>query len=344
MKGGLKMCGSRVLTFDVLRFVAMFMVVFIHLLNEDIAKRPDEVSRCANFIIGCNMPLFFVISGYFGRRMIESLDVRKYLMRLAMYFVPMITFSIVNGILYSLVLEKTGFATIPMRIVKCFLFGGWFFYTLAICEGITLFMRYIQKRLRIPTFVGGFVAFLILLSLPVNVWYVNRVIDMFPYFLMGMFWLPFVWERRDRFVSVAACLFVAYFLLCVLEGNVRTNGLGFYWERITLLHSSVRDYGLAIARLMIGVLSSFSIIVLMDKLINCFSALTKLATLGTTTIGIYYMHGFVIRLLCRNEVVAWGAIIPTALLIYIGCHWVVVLSKRNRFLNVCLWGSNKIAK
>lgn len=50
--------------FDVVKFVAMFMVVFGHV--QSATEMSWGTPYIKNFIIQSNMPLFFIISGYFA--------------------------------------------------------------------------------------------------------------------------------------------------------------------------------------------------------------------------------------------------------------------------------------
>jgi len=121
--------------FDLLKFVAMFMVVYWHVMSYrpgfDLATMP---SRAANFIISMNMPLFFMISGYFSRRLHESGDWKKLGHRLVTYFWPLATVSFIVLCLETIVWQEHTFSQIPLLTLKAFLFHGWFFYALAICE------------------------------------------------------------------------------------------------------------------------------------------------------------------------------------------------------------------
>ena len=50
--------------FDVVKFAAMFMVVFGHV--QSATEMSWGAPYIKNFIIGLNMPLFFIISDYFA--------------------------------------------------------------------------------------------------------------------------------------------------------------------------------------------------------------------------------------------------------------------------------------
>lgn len=53
---------NRDLFFDAVKFVAMFMVIWWYVLQ--CVQDRAVLSYAVNFIVGVNMPLFFLLSGY----------------------------------------------------------------------------------------------------------------------------------------------------------------------------------------------------------------------------------------------------------------------------------------
>lgn len=70
--GGILMAGTRDPYFDVLKFVAMYLVVLSHCWQASGHYTVEEVSYLTNYFIGFHMPIFFVISGLFCRRVVEG--------------------------------------------------------------------------------------------------------------------------------------------------------------------------------------------------------------------------------------------------------------------------------
>ena len=114
--------------FDMAKFVAMFMVVYWHVMSYrpgfDLAEMP---SHAANFIIAVNMPLFFLVSGYFSRRLHDSGNWRRLLGRLVTYFWPLAVFSILGAVIDAIIFHKCTIMQTPLVAIKKFLFTGWFF-------------------------------------------------------------------------------------------------------------------------------------------------------------------------------------------------------------------------
>ena len=137
---------------DVAKAVAMFMVVYLYVMF----YRPgcdlrDNPSYAINFIISVAMPLFFMISGYFSRCLHESGDVVNLLNRFILYFWPLAISALVFPVVDKLVTGQHLWPQVPLLALKKFLFCGWFFYTLAVCELIAyLWFRRPRTRWRIP--------------------------------------------------------------------------------------------------------------------------------------------------------------------------------------------------
>lgn len=122
----------------------MFMVVYGHVVcwrpGFSISEMP---SFAENFIIAVNMvnmPLFFMISGYFSQRLHESRDWTRLSNRLISYAWPMAFFAIFLATLEGLVLGRMPILQIPILALKKFLFTNWFFYALASCDIITFWL------------------------------------------------------------------------------------------------------------------------------------------------------------------------------------------------------------
>ena len=81
--------------FDVVKAVAIIMVVFCHVMT--IAPSGTFPMWINNFRVGMNMPIFFVISGYFAWPMVEALDWRKLVRNVRAYLTP----ALFAGVVYA---------------------------------------------------------------------------------------------------------------------------------------------------------------------------------------------------------------------------------------------------
>lgn len=81
--------------FDLVKAIGITMVVFCHIM----VIAPDGMFPVwiNNFRIGMNMPIFFVISGYFAWPMVEALNWRKLVRNIRAYLTP----ALFAGVVYT---------------------------------------------------------------------------------------------------------------------------------------------------------------------------------------------------------------------------------------------------
>ena len=135
--------------FDVLKFFAILLVVYGHVAGAfgSAFGRP----WLENFIVGMNMPLFFIISGYFAAKTIEERDWRKLGKHIVSYAWPTAIVSIVFAVLavsFRIAGSEVGLIGYAGRR---FLFAPWFLWCLAICY-IATFLCWFPKSI---VFRGG---------------------------------------------------------------------------------------------------------------------------------------------------------------------------------------------
>lgn len=134
--------------FDALKFFAIMLVVYGHVSGAFKCEwgRPFV----GNFIIGMNMPLFFIISGYFAARTIECGDWRRLIKHIYGYFGPLALVSIVFALLavaFHIPGSEKGFVGYAGRR---FLFSPWFLWCLACCYVFT----FVCHSLKMPALRG----------------------------------------------------------------------------------------------------------------------------------------------------------------------------------------------
>ena len=198
--------------FDVAKAAAMFMVVYWHVMSYrpqfDLATMP---SYAANFILSVNMPLFFVLSGYFSRRLHESGDGIKLLNRFISYFWPLAFWGVFWAIVESLVCGKYQWTNIPLWALKKFLFCGWFFYALAGCELITFFsFRFAEIKVRLLFLLASFV---VCLCGAGRIWHTKEIVAMIPFYWFGIWLLPKLFgdKRCLQLMSVLGFVVIVQF-------------------------------------------------------------------------------------------------------------------------------------
>lgn len=285
--------GNRDATFDLAKALAIFMVVYWHVMSYrtgfELATMP---SYAANFIIAVNMPLFFIISGFFSRRLHEGGRWIKLLNRFILYFWPMAIFKLFFICFDSLALGEFPITEIPFRTLRSFLFQGWFFQSLAICDAITfLAFRFSRVWQKVSICLLGYAICLVGTG---RIWYVGNVVPMIPFYWFGFLFLPSILKDRRRFAA-SACLGAGLMLVATFfYGNVATNGLGFYWDKFDVLHPEMLKAANLVIRLFVGGLGSLAILWGLRTAIRKFTILERLAPLGQETLGIFFLQGWLI--------------------------------------------------
>lgn len=171
---------KRIPFWDVARFVAMLMVVFWHFIYCSPTFDKSTVSCVANFIVGMNMPLFFVIAGYFAREMLVMGRHKKLVGRIVMCVWPVLIFSLIRTLLGVCHAE----CTIPwlfQRFVKYVLFDHWFINCLIVCQCITFAIFFFARGRKLLGAIGFFIAFVGLWLYPGGLWY-------------SLAMIPFYWQ------------------------------------------------------------------------------------------------------------------------------------------------------
>ena len=280
---------SRDVSFDLAKAIAMFMVVYWHVMSHrpgfDLAAMP---SYAANFIIAVNMPLFFMASGYFSHRLHERGSWLRLGNRFISYFWPMAVFALLFTCIDSIAFGKFQPAQIPLRTLKNFLFADWFFHALAICDGIT-FLAYLCKRYWQRLFVCV-LGFLICLVGTGRLWYVGCVAQMILFYWFCLCVLPRLLKDRRVFAGMALLGGVVLVVVTYLYGNIATNGLSFYWDRFDVFHPQIGKVLNMVMRFGVGVLGSLFIVWTLRIGLDLFPRLARFAFLGRETLGIYFLQ------------------------------------------------------
>ena len=186
---------KRIHELDYIRGIAMLMVVMGHVLL--FSLKVEHTALIA--LIGiCEMPLFFVVSGYLAHKdknenFKEMLS--RLLVRSRILLVPLIVWSIVRNICDC---------TITCSVSMFYRGGYWFFLALWWCDMLNMFLVYMSKKLKFAIlgdiFLYGFVYVAILLGRIKNIDLagmlpIQSVPYYFPFFVMGLL------MRKYQFVN-----------------------------------------------------------------------------------------------------------------------------------------------
>lgn len=321
--------------FDILKFFAIMLVVYGHVSGAFGCKL--GCPWLGNFIVGMNMPLFFIISGYFAAKTIEGSDWVKLGKHLLGYFWPTAVVSCgfaVLAVLFHVSGSEKGLIGYAGR---WFLFSPWFLWCLAICFLLT----FLCMRLKHPVLRGG--AFLLLtIALPClkGVWYMGNVRAMLPHFLFGVFVLR-KWECWKWWYIGLPCLLV-YLLGVVFQGDIHGNGLSFYGQDTTWFAFmkdpvSVIQYGMRITN---GIIGGVGIMWILQFVMDRFDTIKRLAPFGTTTLGVYILHQWILARIAAAKCYSGSVVVVLfwSGIIFLFCHYLTWWTKKIRILRRWMWG------
>ncbi len=278
--------------FDLVKAVAISMVVFCHVMW--IAPAGTFPLWINNFRVGMNMPIFFILSGYFAWPTIEAHDWRKMCRNIRSYWQP----ALVAGVFYTAIGLMVGLVdlqprVISIRLVRSVFVDPWFITTLIECYLLLFISLAIGRRIR----WGLLIAMTILLLIMCRPSYVHGnihwgcVLSMMPHFTFGAIILRKfdnrLWEKR----KIGLFCLVVFIAFVLLEGDVELNGMSFYTA-----DSSIRTFGsfksgvCFFLRPIVGILGSIGVMALIRMVLDIVPSLIWMAKIGTLTLGIYIFH------------------------------------------------------
>jgi len=247
-----------------------------------------------NFRVGMNMPIFFVISGYFAWRAIEAGDWGKLAQGLRSYFQPALFAGLVFtgvGLLMGLVDSST--RAIAMRLAKSVFVDPWFITTLAECYVITFVATAVGRRTKWGLVILVAIWLAVVCrpeEIPGRVHF-GCLVSMLPHYVFGAIVLKRlnrrVWENW-RIGVLCLSLFIAFVLL---EGDVAVNGMSFYTADSTArAFWTLRGAMTFVLRPLVGLLGSIGVMWCVWMLIKIAPFFVCFAKIGTLTLGIYIFH------------------------------------------------------
>ena len=290
--------------FDIVKAVAIGMVIFCHVMwLAPVGTFPVWIN---NFRIGMNMPVFFVLSGYFAWSMIESHDWCKLGRNIRCYLQP----AFFAGVLFTSIGLVIGLVNplprdIVIRLIRSVFVDPWFITTLIECQ-LLLFVSFAFGRRIWRALLIVAVALLAIMCRPSSApgaihW--GCLVSMMPHFVFGAIVLRklgcHVWEKRMIGLS---CLF-AFIAFTLLEGDATSNGMSFYTADSTIRVFYSFDSGACFfLRPIVGLIGSIGVMALIRLGFDVAPFIGYVAKIGTLTLGIYIFHLWPLE---RLRGVAW---------------------------------------
>lgn len=321
--------------FDLVKAVAIFMVVFGHVTS---ALGCHSMIASA-FIVGCNMPLFFIMSGYFAHDTIIHADCKRLMRHLSSYVQPMISIGILLSCCSAILgLISMDVKSVGMYAAKWFLFSPWFLWTLMGIYLICFLFFRVAHSFKVNSII--ILSLIMILMFCPNVLkgllHIPAIRNMLPFFLAGMIFRHYSFMPW-RINWIGRGSLVLFMLFVMIEGDVSKNGMGFYWVDSSWsgVLSSVRGLITFILRPVVGVLGSIGVMWILTN----FPMLKYISVLGRYTICIYLLHFWVLERLIAYVQPSWtnSLIMSIGLLIACGGFGYFTM-EYSKFARRLLWG------
>lgn len=266
--------------FDNLRLVLIFFVVFGHLI-QPYTTDFSTISSLYTIIYTFHMPAFILVSGYFARGSGDFSHIKRLFKQL---IIPYLIFQVAYGIFYYLIgLEPKSHSLFYPR------WSLWFLLSLFSWHLLLIAFKYLKP------YLGLFIS--ILLGITVgyiddigHAFSLSRTFVFFPFFLAGYYLTPknikSLQTTTAKFLGLLTFLTIS--ILIYLLPEINSGWL--------LASKSYSDLGLpqkgAIARLLVYFTSALMVASVLSFIPKKQSNWTYI---GSKTLYIYLLHGFVIH-------------------------------------------------
>lgn len=259
---------------DNLRMFAIVSVVLFHVMNYWFDLSIPMSKGLNTLIIGFNMPVFFVVSGYVAANKFFSINSYKDLWRLGCNaFVRML----LPTIFFTLLL-------LPLGITSGLMNHYWFMHSLFRLYAILAIASYIVYLLPIRSMAVK-VILLSLLSFALSFLLGNYTVEFVLYFISGM--LMRHYKLMDR-ISIGGGIGVLVITLFLFHFTKEYNSFYQIKAKDLLLHDQLPW----LSRQCCGMGFSITLFYVFYNWINKENVLTQI---GAMTLGIYLIHAYLIE-------------------------------------------------
>lgn len=322
--------------FDVVKALMMLWVIWGHLSLYNVIEPVTSVYML-NAKIGINMPVFFVIGGLLAASTFERANWSKLIARTISFMWPQVAVAILYGVGIALAGGDGAFSWV-MRM--------WFLraYAIVYILSAIVFRCADTDKKRWLIFLILYVAMLFWPS-RFRIGLFAQVIHMFPYFVFGLMCL------RKKALSLdwrVGCSCGMLFLAAVfLQGDSGVNGMNFWkvnahWKVVLFNRHELFTF---FARTVVGVCGSIFALFAVGSLMRVMPSLSWLSKFGMTSLGIYVIHEYPLYVagscLPILPLPSWSRWI-VALVVFLMCHFVVVVVKRFSITRFAFFGNEKM--
>lgn len=343
---------------DVLKAFTIFFVVFGHVIVY-CSKTDYSDSIYYAYIIPFHMPLFGMLSGMFVKDKIQAVPFFK--SKIRSILLPFLVWCFIDNVIFQGCIvaynhEVNGADSVHLLgLLHLFWFAivdwGWWFLR-------ALFLSHIYYFFFLKIFKNKF---LLASLLSVVILYLNSFFGVIPNkstIFIGMIYLyPFivsgaifkryinVVEKHDKLLFFVS---LAVYIVCLCFWKCRADS--FYWMNTSILEpeGEFDVYGKLVVyktlyRFVTGLAGSLVFILLFKKLKYSQKFLNVITPIGTNTLGIYIIHGFMLNLsamLCpfTSNVMLFVYCLITAVVILLISYFFIRLMDRNKLVSLFLFG------
>lgn len=271
---------QRILYWDVIKFFAIFLVVYGHVIqNLNPVGRTLWDSFMETYILTFHMPLFMIVSGYFARSLFKKNIKEIAKDKLVQLVIPSVTTYFITGIIL-IFLRHTPFVEGLKSLLGYCVVSYWFLKALFIFYVITSVVCLISKKNKLLAILFS----ILLLFLPTDILDSVHCISMYPYFVIGL--LLYKYEKIF-FQNKKSIVFVSVMVYVILSYFYHPREYNIYDH---LFKWSINYLYFYIIRILIGTSASFACIILIRKICMMFDGhkiIDFFAKIGTCTLGIY---------------------------------------------------------
>ena len=329
----------RLVSFDLVKMLMMLWVVWGHLGLYGLVE-VDRSVYMENAKIGVNMPVFFVMAGYFAAATYRNFKWSKIISRVVSYIWPHVTIPLVCAFFLVLFFDES------LRHVLWRIPLYWFLRTLAmiylLCAVIfRLFPNNAQR------WVVLLLTYSVMFFFPdlTRWWWSAQVIHMFPYFVFGLMVLARWHLYRNIYLSFMCG--VIYLAAVFIQGDSFENGMSFwrgsvYWNEVLF---NLYDFIAFFSRTIVGLTGSLFVLFSADLLVRMAPIIGHLAPLGRTSLGVYVIHEYPMQLIERHisftplsSDVRW----LIAITWFLVCHMIVLLILHFKISRLFVFGDIRL--
>lgn len=278
---------ERVAYFDNAKIILMVCVVFGH-FTEPMVEESSIMKTLFLFIYSFHMPAFIFVSGYFS----SGIYKRGKLFKLIRSF--LLTYVIVQLVfIYFVKLIKVGNYQYTLK-TPAYIY--WYLFALFIWSIAIIILHFIEEKWGIKTeifivasFILGFLAgYFESISWEFSL---SRIIVFFPFFLLGYYFKKQGLEVK----TVFKYKWIPVLIVCIgLFLTIQYHDISIKWVWCSVPYSQLQVTGMAamLGRLLlyvVQIMMMFSVLMLIP------SGKKRYTKLGSMTMTIYLLHGFVVK-------------------------------------------------